>query len=68
MNIIDPLHEPEPNPLPDENTPWISPTRHPMFEYLVPPLPREKHPLFHAERPVYLVDSKTKLHAGKSKY
>jgi hypothetical protein len=65
LNIIDPLHEPDPNALPDETTPWISPTRHPMFEYLVPPLPREQHPLFHHDKPVFLFDSKTKLHAGK---
>lgn len=64
MNIIDPLHEPDPNALPDESTSWTSPTRHPMFEYLVPPLSREQHPLFHHDRPVFLFDSKTKLHAG----
>jgi hypothetical protein len=66
LNIIDPLHEPDPNALPDESTPWVSPTRHPMFEYLVPPLPREQHPLFHHDRPVFLFDSKTKLHAGNT--
>ncbi|CAF3734460.1 unnamed protein product [Rotaria socialis] len=64
INIIDPLHEPDPNAFPDESTSWTSPTRHPMFEYLVPPLPREEHPLFHHERPVFLFDSKAKLHAG----
>ncbi|CAF3723971.1 unnamed protein product [Adineta steineri] len=64
LNIIDPLHDPDPNALPDESTPWTSPTRHPMFEYLVPPLPREQHPLFHHDQPVFLFDSKTKLHAG----
>ena len=66
LNIIDPLHEPDPNALPDETTPWTSPTRHPMFEYLVPPFPREQHPLFHHDKPVFLFDSKTKLHAGNS--
>lgn len=65
LNIIDPLHEPDPNALPDESTPWISPTRHPMFEYLVPPPPREQHPQFHHDKPVFLFDSKTKLHAGQ---
>lgn len=65
VSIIDPLHEPDANALPDESTPWTSPTRHPMFEYLVPPMPREQHPLFHSDRPVFLFDSKTKLHAGQ---
>jgi hypothetical protein len=65
LNIIDPLHEPDANTLPDETTPWISPTRHPMFEYLVPPISREQHPLFHHDRPVYVFDRTTKLHAGQ---
>ncbi|CAF0853473.1 unnamed protein product [Didymodactylos carnosus] len=59
LEIIDPLHP----QLPTE-TPWISPTRHPMFEYLVPKPKREQHPLYHHNKSVFLFDEKTKLHAG----
>ncbi|KAI0982852.1 hypothetical protein GJ496_006498 [Pomphorhynchus laevis] len=56
--IFDPL-----NPPMKQNNKWISPRRHPNFEFLVDPLPKQAHKCWH-DTPAFEICAKTKFELG----